>query len=726
MLLSVAFQQSAVVSACIAADHHSRTPTSAIYSNLRTVTRPHILTLISTQSISHSTLRLRHLLDSFDSAFLFPSHVSPLPITPLSLALSLLTVTMPASDYVVLRQLGKGSFGRVFLVKEVHDDTLWVMKEIDLTASGDPAKARADALKEVGMLSRLDHPNIVKYKECFTSAIMITPPPPPPAAGAPPTAAAAAPVSPAPVSSVPANENIMYIIMEYADAGDLNIRIRAQRKPFSEQQILNWFVQLCLAIKHLHDRKCLHRDIKAENIFLTSDNRIKLGDFGISKLLPSTFACAITRIGTPYYLSPEICMNRPYNTASDMWSLGVCLYEMCMLSHPFDASSMEGLLKKIVRVPHRPVHSYYREELRQLCDELMQKNPSKRPSIAAVLRVPCIHREISKWLTKKQIEQEFLFAGMSSSAAVVNSGSVVAGELLSPSSAPVSDLSPNAMSLASPSQSPASTGNSIVDEISPRRAQQPAQHQPAVSPRPQVTPLPASVGAGEVAKPSLSRPASVKKDKKSDDTWQWLKDAEDKMRAAEEQRRSKQQQPAVAPLPSTRQPATKQTAAQQQPTNRLQAAVDKWAADNREEKQQHISPAATPTQPPTSADLAPVPTIQPLFSPRTKPVSSHIPTLSQPASPTGSSRSLHHQQQQQSSQQSLPPSPTHRRGESSGSAFRVERSGVVGRSGAAVVAAGSGAGVGPVSHRRGVSGVSAIPASPSMKREQPIMRAARV
>src|ERR1700712_347960 len=82
---------------------------------------------------------------------------------------------MPAGDYVCLRQLGKGSFGRVFLVRHITDDTLWVMKEIDLAASADPVKARADAMKEVSMLSRLDHPNIVQYKECFQTALAITP-----------------------------------------------------------------------------------------------------------------------------------------------------------------------------------------------------------------------------------------------------------------------------------------------------------------------------------------------------------------------------------------------------------------------------------------------------------------------------------------------------------------------------------------------------------------------
>lgn len=71
----------------------------------------------------------------------------------------------------------------------------------------------------------------------------------------------------------------------------------------------DWLVQICLGLKHIHDRKIIHRDIKSENIFLTSkDNLVKIGDFGISKSLDNTLANAQTRIGTPYYLSPEICL----------------------------------------------------------------------------------------------------------------------------------------------------------------------------------------------------------------------------------------------------------------------------------------------------------------------------------------------------------------------------------------------------------------------------------
>ena len=75
---------------------------------------------------------------------------------------------------------------------------------------------------------------------------------------------------------------------------------------------MNWFVQICLALKHVHDQRILHRDLKTQNIFLTSNGKIKLGDFGIARVLNNTMECARTLVGTPYYLSPELCMEKPY------------------------------------------------------------------------------------------------------------------------------------------------------------------------------------------------------------------------------------------------------------------------------------------------------------------------------------------------------------------------------------------------------------------------------
>ena len=130
------------------------------------------------------------------------------------------------------------------------------------------------------------------------------------------------------------DKRCLCIVMDYADGGDLYTKIANQKKIgrgkstkifdlvklisfcivcYSEDQILDWFVQMALAIKHIHDRKILHRDLKTQNIFMTQSGQIKIGDFGIARVLQHTYDCAQTAIGTPYYLSPEICQEKPYN-----------------------------------------------------------------------------------------------------------------------------------------------------------------------------------------------------------------------------------------------------------------------------------------------------------------------------------------------------------------------------------------------------------------------------
>lgn len=104
--------------------------------------------------------------------------------------------------------------------------------------------------------------------------------------------------------------------MDFADGGDLQGRIKGKYKEreknggtlqyWNEEHVLNWFTQICLALKHVHDRKILHRDLKSQNIFLTEKGMIKLGDFGIARVLSETKSKAKTVVGTPYYLSPEI------------------------------------------------------------------------------------------------------------------------------------------------------------------------------------------------------------------------------------------------------------------------------------------------------------------------------------------------------------------------------------------------------------------------------------
>jgi NIMA (never in mitosis gene a)-related kinase len=87
----------------------------------------------------------------------------------------------------------------------------------------------------------------------------------------------------------------------------------------------------------MHGHKILHRDLKTLNIFLTKENKVKIGDLGVAKILESLENFATSKVGTPYYLSPEVCEDRPYNDRSDIWSLGCILYEICALKHPFEA-----------------------------------------------------------------------------------------------------------------------------------------------------------------------------------------------------------------------------------------------------------------------------------------------------------------------------------------------------------------------------------------------------
>ena len=102
-------------------------------------------------------------------------------------------------------------------------------------------------------------------------------------------------------------------------------------KPFTEEEVMHWFVQVSLALKYIHENRILHRDLKASNVFLTKHNCVKLGDFGIAKVLEGTIEAAMTVVGTPYYMSPEVCQSKPYTLKSDIWALGCLLYEMCTL-----------------------------------------------------------------------------------------------------------------------------------------------------------------------------------------------------------------------------------------------------------------------------------------------------------------------------------------------------------------------------------------------------------
>ena len=170
-------------------------------------------------------------------------------------------------DYKLIKKIGEGSFGKAWLVKSNKDAKSCVVKEINMSKM--VPKERVEARKEVSVLAQMKHPNIVSYIESFEEL------------------------------------GNLFIVMDFCDGGDLHTRIQSARGiAFPEDQALDWFVQTALALKHVHDRKILHRDLKSQNIFLTSAGQVKLGDFGVAKVLANTMELAKTAIGTPYYMSP--------------------------------------------------------------------------------------------------------------------------------------------------------------------------------------------------------------------------------------------------------------------------------------------------------------------------------------------------------------------------------------------------------------------------------------
>jgi NIMA (never in mitosis gene a)-related kinase len=289
---------------------------------------------------------------------------------------------MPRCDYEKIREIGSGSYGKAFLVESAGSKKLRVMKEIDF--SNQDAQRRANAAMEAKVLSSLKHPYIVRYIESFMT------------------------------------DRHLCIVMDYCEGGDLWLYIagcRKKRTQIPENQVVRWFTQMCLALKYMHQRSVLHRDIKTQNVFLTrgegaAPNSLgcaRIADFGISKVLgEGSSAFARTVVGTPYYLSPEICLKHPYACPSDVWALGCVLYELCARRVPFEAKDLPQLLECIVRGPHPQLPPMYSREVGDLFSALLVRDATRRPTAAAILQRPLLQEEIKRMIRDNHQERDGL------------------------------------------------------------------------------------------------------------------------------------------------------------------------------------------------------------------------------------------------------------------------------------------------------------------------------
>ena len=138
-----------------------------------------------------------------------------------------------------------------------------------------------------------------------------------------------------------------------------------------------------MALQACHTRKdgkILHRDLKPGNIFLDSNYNVKLGDFGLSRVMGDQSVFAYTHVGTPYYMSPEQIADQKYNEKSDIWALGCIIYEVAALRAPFEATTHYQLAMKIKAGKLDRIPRCYSEELMTCIRAMLQQDPDKRPS----------------------------------------------------------------------------------------------------------------------------------------------------------------------------------------------------------------------------------------------------------------------------------------------------------------------------------------------------------
>eukprot|EP01017_Pseudomicrothorax_dubius_P009992 TRINITY_DN13510_c0_g1_i2.p1 TRINITY_DN13510_c0_g1~~TRINITY_DN13510_c0_g1_i2.p1 ORF type:complete len:528 (-),score=81.00 TRINITY_DN13510_c0_g1_i2:124-1707(-) len=266
------------------------------------------------------------------------------------------------ADFEIISKLGQGSYSTVFLVRARQSGEQFALKKVKL--EGLSEREKNNALNEIRLLASISSPYVVEYKGAFHDDMTRS----------------------------------LCIVMEIVDGGDLLQMIRNQSRrsgthSFDEELIWSYAIQMIKGLRILHRMKILHRDLKCANIFVSKDRKYaKIGDLNVAVIAKR--GMVKTQTGTPYYASPEVWRDEPYNTKSDIWSLGCVLYEMAAGKPPFRAANMEGLYHKVQKGVFDPLPSIYSIELNRFITDCLRLRAEERPSCEDLLDCPSIVRRI--------------------------------------------------------------------------------------------------------------------------------------------------------------------------------------------------------------------------------------------------------------------------------------------------------------------------------------------
>ena len=281
-------------------------------------------------------------------------------------------------DFEILQVLGEGSFGYIAKVKSRLNHKIYAMKKIDISKIKEE-KVTKLMMNETKILSDLNNPLIVKYYKTFNE------------------------------------DGALFILMEFMDNGDIGGIFKASKtleKPIPEEKIYDIFIQSMKALTYIHSLNLIHRDIKPDNLFITVDGNVKLGDFGVSAALKKedenknnnnfnnvselnrnkeisvgNITSSNTVVGTPLYMSPEMLNYLKYDLKTDVYSMGVTFFILCYWDFPRKPAMDLNLELKIVDLPIQHNENFYSPELKNIILKMIEKDKSKRPTSEQALNM---------------------------------------------------------------------------------------------------------------------------------------------------------------------------------------------------------------------------------------------------------------------------------------------------------------------------------------------------
>ena len=281
-------------------------------------------------------------------------------------------------DFEILQVLGEGSFGYIAKVKSRLNHKIYAMKKIDISKIKEE-KVTKLMMNETKILSDLNNPLIVKYYKTFNE------------------------------------DGALFILMEFMDNGDIGGIFKASKtleKPIPEEKIYDIFIQSMKALTYIHSLNLIHRDIKPDNLFITVDGNVKLGDFGVSAALKKedenknnnnfnnvselnrnkeisvgNITSSNTVVGTPLYMSPEMLNYLKHDLKTDVYSMGVTFFILCYWDFPRKPAMDLNLELKIVDLPIQHNENFYSPELKNIILKMIEKDKSKRPTSEQALNM---------------------------------------------------------------------------------------------------------------------------------------------------------------------------------------------------------------------------------------------------------------------------------------------------------------------------------------------------